>query len=428
MPTLQEQTDENTSGVRTSGKTRTMINYKQFLEEYADAPPSPPKRQSTVDFKLKRRPSKERIAAEKYKSKFITKPTTLPRPVYNKRNCTKTSIAPGPVPVSNQLHANQEQEIAPTSKTVLTPTTSAETRHAIDALLLLGELPPTGTNPTPDDNNSLLVPILGHNEPQIGSENPFVTPQHAASKADANDNLILDNQNPEIPPNNDDLETTDTPVILLPGTVLGTVVKTDVEAKTTTDKADPKPVPVKKELSFKQYGIKRKYKQMRMFKCKMCPSEMPSVQEYNKHYLDCHPPQPCLDCTGVFTLPGTLAKHCYTHAEYMYECQDCSCGFILKSQLKSHSKVHLKMSGFVCFKPKCGRHFKRELELNAHLVAHSKNKIKCDHCDYSNSDIQNVHAHSRVHSEKLPYHCPLCNKGFKWQEQKCRHLRNCEGD
>ena len=128
----------------------------------------------------------------------------------------------------------------------------------------------------------------------------------------------------------------------------------------TTDKPDPKPAPVKKELSFKQYGIKRKYKQTRMFKCKLCPSKLPSVQEYNKHYLDCHPPQPCADCTQVFTSPRTLAKHCYTHTKYMYECQDCSRGFIFKSQLESHRKVHLKMSGFVYFKPKCGRRFKRD--------------------------------------------------------------------
>ena len=59
LPKSQEQTDENLSGVHTSGRTRTVINYKQFPEEYADAPPSPPKRWSKVDLKLKHRPSKQ---------------------------------------------------------------------------------------------------------------------------------------------------------------------------------------------------------------------------------------------------------------------------------------------------------------------------------------------------------------------------------
>ena len=90
----------------------------------------------------------------------------------------------------------------------------------------------------------------------------------------------------------------------------------------------------------------------------------------------------------------------------MYECANCGHGFTFKSQLESHRKVHLKMAGFVCFKPKCGKRFKRESELNAHLIVHDKKEIKCEHCDYSNPDICNVCAHSKVHSDRLPYHCP----------------------
>ena len=82
--TLPEQAEEN-KPVCTSGRTHTVIDYKQFLEEYADAPPSPPKRRSNVDLKLKCRPLKQCIAAERCQSRFITKPTTVPRPVHNKR-------------------------------------------------------------------------------------------------------------------------------------------------------------------------------------------------------------------------------------------------------------------------------------------------------------------------------------------------------
>ena len=39
--------------LHTSGRTRTVINYKQFLEEFADAPPSPPKRKTDIDFFVK---------------------------------------------------------------------------------------------------------------------------------------------------------------------------------------------------------------------------------------------------------------------------------------------------------------------------------------------------------------------------------------
>ena len=293
LPTLPEQSEENTP-VRMSGRTRTVINYKQFLEEYADAPPSPLKRRSEVDLRLKCRPSKERIASERYQSKFTTKPTNVPKPVHNKRPQNKTATTSEPPLALSTRQADSEleaPEVTPTNKTLLTPATSAKMRDAIDALLLLGELPPA--NQIPVDDNLILVPILGYNEPETSGEKSGSTLPPAPENVATSEAPIKDNQHPEMPADNDEA-----PAIQLPGTVLGTAIKTDVEAQTsTTDKADPKPTPVKKELSFKQYGIKRKYKQTHMFKCKLCPSEMPSVQEYNKHYLDCHPPQLCPDCT-----------------------------------------------------------------------------------------------------------------------------------
>ena len=72
--------DPGSPTLRTSGHKRTVIDYKKFLEEYADLPPSPPKRKRKVD--LKRRPSKSRMAAEKYrKTDFVTKPLNVPKPV-----------------------------------------------------------------------------------------------------------------------------------------------------------------------------------------------------------------------------------------------------------------------------------------------------------------------------------------------------------
>ena len=80
--------------IRTSARKRTIIDYKKFLEEYADEPPSPPKKKKEID--LKRKPSKTRIAAEKYShSKFFTKPTHLPRPVRRKKTKADSPVASG---------------------------------------------------------------------------------------------------------------------------------------------------------------------------------------------------------------------------------------------------------------------------------------------------------------------------------------------
>ena len=135
------------------------------------------------------------------------------------------------------------------------------------------------------------------------------------------------------------------------GIVIGTAIKTDGDNDNDTQEVKIE----KKDLNIKQYGIKRKYKLDRKFKCKLCGEKLSSVQEFNQHCLDNHPPLPCPDCTCMFISPQTLAKHRYMHTDYMYECADCGHGFTFKSQLESHHKVHLKMAGFVCFKLKCGK-------------------------------------------------------------------------
>ena len=140
--------------VCTSSRARTVIDYKQFLEEFADEPPSPLKKKCDVD--LKCRPSKQCIVADKYKSKFVTKPTHLPRPVRHKANQKKITTGSA---LSNSM-ATPAKTDTPTL-TVLTPATSSETRDAIEALLMLGYVPITDNRQLPEDDNALLVPILG---------------------------------------------------------------------------------------------------------------------------------------------------------------------------------------------------------------------------------------------------------------------------
>ena len=126
------------------------------MEEYADAPPTPPRKKHEVDLKCK--PSKQRIAADKFRSKFVTKPTHLPRPVRNKTS-KKDSEAQSKPTADPQPSTSD----TPTSKwnTVLTPVTSTETKEAIEALLMLGDMQTMENNPLPDDDNALLVPITG---------------------------------------------------------------------------------------------------------------------------------------------------------------------------------------------------------------------------------------------------------------------------
>ena len=105
---------------------------------------------------LKRRPLKERIAADKYKSKFVTKPTHLLRPVPWKANQKRTTtglVRPSSVRTQGKTDA--------TTLTVLTPTSLTETRDAIEAPLMLGDVPILDNRELPENDNELLVPILG---------------------------------------------------------------------------------------------------------------------------------------------------------------------------------------------------------------------------------------------------------------------------
>ena len=84
-----------------------------------------------------------------------------------------------------------------------------------------------------------------------------------------------------------------------PGIVIGTAIKTDGDNDNNTQEVKIE----KKDLNIKQYEIKRKYKLDRKFKCKLCSEKLSSIQEFNQHCLDNHPPLPCPDCTRVFISP-----------------------------------------------------------------------------------------------------------------------------
>ena len=100
----------------------------------------------------------------------------------------------------------------------------------------------------------------------------------------------------------------------------------------------------------------------------------------------------------------------------------CGKGFHFESQLREHLRVHQAQGDWTCFRPKCGKRFKRKSELNAHLIAHNKKEYKCDECAYSNTDPRNLRAHQCRHSDKKPFLCPKCGKGFKWVQQRKWHL------
>ena len=264
----------------TSARKRTVINYKDFLEEFADLPPSPLKRKREVD--LKRRPSKSRMAAEKYrKSDFTTKPLNVLKPVRRKASTPKNT--PG-------TSTNISKSVSSKQEIITKPATTQETEDAIEALLLLG----TMGMPSPQSEND-------------GADNETLMPIGVNLTRDINIETDANAAPPNIPTHPPKVDTgMDAAIEKDTGGEPSVVPDQEPQEKDEENKQnDPKP-PIqvddgnkgnkKKTFVTRQFGLKRRNRPKRKFKCEKCAQELETVRDYNQHYLDKHPPTKCPDC------------------------------------------------------------------------------------------------------------------------------------
>ena len=379
-PQKDKTLDTAASKPRRSPRKRKVLDYKDFvggLEGVEAAGLTSPKRKkSRAPLKG---PSRTRLAAQKKIQAARTKRLCSPPPPT--RTVSTLSL---PIPVVNTA-ATPNTEDTEAAQTLLSLSMDAE-QPTTDEVHVSTETHGANTEPTVHD----VEPEPGKH-PVALEVNVIVNPPKVPTVNVSGDN------------NDDEQLSTKT-------------TKKKKQAKSTT------------HFSMKSYSLKRKPDVQRKFKCRICPEILTSVHRYNYHYREKHPALPCPHCTRSFTSPRYLARHMYSHAEIMFECAICDKGFTFESQLVAHKRRHIKDTGYMCMKNNCGKSFKRDSELKAHVKTHRKTAIKCGHdsCTYSNKDIRNVRAHRKRHSEERPYNCPNCAATFKWQQQKKRHLRTCK--
>ena len=179
-------------------------------------------------------------------------------------------------------------------------------------------------------------------------------------------------------------------------------------------------------ITIKMFGIPKQTKECKM-KCPSCPKICGSTKERNEHHKEAHGKLTCAVCNESFDTPSALDKHKYKHVEQRFKCTDCNEVYPFESQLKEHRMKHRTKKSFQCMSAKCGKWFKIESSLKKHVLIHDGVMHKCKAkkgCDYENTDIRNVRAHEKTHSNDKAYGCDKCGETFKYWMQINRHFKD----
>ncbi|XP_049872971.1 zinc finger protein 62-like [Pectinophora gossypiella] len=141
-------------------------------------------------------------------------------------------------------------------------------------------------------------------------------------------------------------------------------------------------------------------------------------------------PFPCLTCRRSFLTELALKNHLWVHINEdktikRYQCSHCPDNFDYKYDLISHLKEH-RTSGTCNL---CGRAFRTEANLKAHMALHltAGKSYTCKVCGRSYNTRSNLTTHSITHSNERPYQCHICKKSFKRNQDLKFHLNQHTG-
>uniref|UniRef100_A0A3Q2NTQ6 Zinc finger protein ZFAT n=1 Tax=Fundulus heteroclitus TaxID=8078 RepID=A0A3Q2NTQ6_FUNHE len=151
----------------------------------------------------------------------------------------------------------------------------------------------------------------------------------------------------------------------------------------------------------------------------------------------------CEFCNKIFKFRHSLVAHLRTHTrEKPFQCPHCDYASAIKANLNVHLRKHTgekfscERCAFSCLSP---GHLKVHVER-----VHLKMKQHCSFCEKKYSDVKNLLKHmesrhnlndsavlqtyqqlrlkTRQGLRQLLYHCPTCNRRFKNQQERERHL------
>lgn len=155
--------------------------------------------------------------------------------------------------------------------------------------------------------------------------------------------------------------------------------------------------------------------------CPICSQGFKSVLYLRKHQKAIHTKveNACQICDRKFDTQQKFDYHLKSHASVKrYKCAhpDCDKSFMQSHHLANHKTTHTGESKFLCFK--CGKEFKQDCNLKAHLKAHEADGRRLFTCDYLDCGktfriSSAFRSHQKVHENDNQCQCPECGKTFK---------------
>ncbi|KAM3873425.1 zinc finger protein ZFAT [Diretmus argenteus] len=188
---------------------------------------------------------------------------------------------------------------------------------------------------------------------------------------------------------------------------------------------EPSPNPASKSTAargFQEYSIKQVatsliQSQLKIFTCEFCNKIFKFRHSLIAH-LRTHTqekPFQCPHCNYASAIKANLNVHLRKHTGEKFSCQHCPFTCLSPGHLKVHiERVHLKVKQHCGF---CQKKYSDVKNLLKHMEHQHNLKDPAVHQSY-----QQLRLKTRQGQRQLLYHCPTCNRRFKNQLERERHL------
>ncbi|XP_074510287.1 zinc finger protein ZFAT isoform X2 [Sebastes fasciatus] len=171
------------------------------------------------------------------------------------------------------------------------------------------------------------------------------------------------------------------------------------------------------EYSIKQDATNLLQSQLKIFACEFCNKIFKFRHSLVAH-LRTHTqekPFQCPHCDYASAIKANLNVHLRKHTGEKFSCQHCPFNCLSPGHLKVHiERVHMKVKQHCSF---CEKKYSDVKNLLKHMEKRHNLKDPAVHQSY-----QQLRLKTRQGLRQLLYHCPTCNRRFKNQLERERHL------